>query len=110
MELFFDTFGSRLTSLEILYSRKFEMSLLGCCAQLKHLKIRYGCFNLEANIPPEFKSDWDSYLPGLESFTADDCLGRWGSLIERKSTLVHVDLHCSHIGTEVILLVYLTDK
>ena len=104
LELFFDKFGPSLTSLELLFSRKFEMSLLACCNQLKHVKMRYCSFNLEANISTELQSDPDSYLPLLENFTADDCLGRWATLIERKSTLVHVEIHCCHIGTDVILL------
>lgn len=100
LELFLDKFGPHLTSLELLYSRKCEMALLACCTQLKYLKMRHCSFNLEANIPPDFKPD--SYLPQLESVTADDCLGRWATLIERKSTLVYVHLQCCHIGTDVI--------
>ncbi len=97
-------FGKNLTSLE-LKSSKVDMELLGSyCAQLKHLTIHSSSSDEE-----EVNSDttgWtpEDYLPLLTELRSNVCLGSWASLLERKSTLIHLQLNCCHIGTSVYYL------
>lgn len=41
--------------------------------------------------------DSTTFLPHLKSFTSDGCLGRFSPYFEEKSTLVHLDVNCSHM-------------
>ena len=45
--------------------------------------------------------DYASFLPNLTTFTSHVCLGKLGSILdEQLSSLVSLDLKCSHLGTK----------
>ena len=47
---------------------------------------------------PEINSG--NFLPYLKNMLSQICLGNKSRLFEEKSTLVKLELNCSHIGTE----------
>ena len=80
------------------------------------------CANLETIdfldskiLDSEAASRWtpETFLPKLKKVYRtswswkDGCLGVWGLLIEKKSTLAHLSLRCCHFGTNVALFKYL---
>ncbi len=102
VELVLEVFGPALKSLTLSGCKQIDMLLLGtCCVQLEHLSILEQSSIKREEIHP---TDWnsDTFLPGLKSLRSHCCLGVWGSLIERKSTLIDLHLDCCHIGTRVI--------
>lgn len=102
----FSAFGADLKSLRLFDCQNIDMHhLASCCPQLKDLEIGSLFFN--STLGPDVKSRdtpcWtcDTFLPNLERVRSTACLEDWATLIEKKSSLVELQLHCCHIGTEV---------
>jgi len=101
VKLVLEVFGPALKSLMFRSCEEVDMLLLGtCCVQLEHLSIwEWSSVKHEDFHPTGLNSD--TFLPCLKSLSSHCCLGVCGSLIERKSTLIELDLKCCHIGTHV---------
>ena len=83
-------------------SCKVDLFALIPCLQLETLAISNESCLLtpddEILSNPEVKSR--KFLPNLKNLLSEICLGKKSRLFEEKSTLVNLELHCSHIGTE----------
>jgi len=102
-----DTFGPNLKKLMLSgIGWDVDMAhLASICTNLEHLTL----FDARINHDFEAACGWtpDTFFPKLTHFQSNNsyskCLGVWGVLIEKKSTLVHLSLQCCHIGTKVEL-------
>jgi len=101
-------FGPDLTRLNLMGVGPIDMSLLAPCSKLEDLTIVASPINSK-DVDAASRFTPDSFLPMLKYFNTDACLGFWAPLmIEKKSKLVELSLHCCHIGTNVIIiLIYL---
>jgi len=45
--------------------------------------------------------DSATFLPNLKSFTSDSCLGSRSCYFENKSSLIKLNLYCSHVGLDI---------
>jgi hypothetical protein len=105
-------FGADLKSLELTDCQNIDMHhLASCCPNLKELGIHKLFYN--SSLGPDVKSIrdpscWtsDTFLPLLERVRSTACLENWATLIEKKSSLVELVLHCCHIGTEVNIFTF----
>ncbi len=97
-----NVFGSALESLHLeSCPSPIDLGLLTSCIALEDLSIFHCIVICEGNDP---SSRWTSetFLPSLNSLvTYKCCLGVWASLLETKSTMMHLHLDCVHIGTSV---------
>ena len=95
--------GLTLKSLTLISCGQINLAFLESCTQLEDLTI-HRC-SIEPKAPTGWAED-KTFLPLLRKFENYElCLGSyWASLIERKSTIVHLTLDCCHIGTSVMLI------
>ena len=104
LKMVLDVFGSNVKKLVLTYCTNIDMAhFASTCIKLEQVTFRWCSF---INDDSEAFSRWtpETFLPKLTLFRSDFCcLGLWGNLIEKKSSLVHLSLQCCHIGTNVII-------
>jgi len=99
INLILSAFGPHLNILKIWRWTQIDLQAFAYCTALERLSLIDGCsFKL--------KDDGDvaplaGFLPALNFFYSDSCLGPWSRFFETKSTLTSLRLNCCHIATEV---------
>ena len=112
LEMVFDTFGPTLKKLELTSCGVDMGYLASTCTNLEHLSLRTVSFINDSAASGHWTQE--TFLPKLKFFLNrpgpnrfGSCLGQiWGSLMEKKSSLTHLDLECCHFGTNVIPFSY----
>ena len=101
-----NVFGSTLESLKLeSCPTPIDLALLAPCIALEDLSIFHCTVICEGKDPTSSRWTSDTFLPSLDSLvTYRCCLAVWASLLETKSTLMHLDLDCVHIGTSVLFI------
>jgi len=95
-----EVFGSNLLHLTI-YGRqedRFNLADFALCPKLESFNLR-NCTLDENEDVAAF--DPATFLPQLKSLTSNCCLGSRSRFFEDKSSLVSLDLYCSHMGLEI---------
>jgi len=104
LKMVLDIFGSNVKKLFLTHCTNIDMAYFASiCTKLEQLTFDNCSFIIDDS---EAFSRWtqETFLPKLTLFrSAFCCLGLWGNLIEKKSSLVHLSLQCCHIGTNVII-------
>lgn len=98
MKAILNVFGPELHHLRLKKCRRINLEQLAICSKLNSLKIvRGSIFGINQEIAAAL--DVNTFLPKMKFFESSICLGRKSHLFEEKSsTLVKLDLNCSHIG------------
>ena len=99
MRCILEAFGSNLLHLTI-YCReedRFNLADFALCPKLESLNIKNCTLDEKEDVAA---LDPATFLPQLKSFTSNCCLGSRSRFFEEKSSLVSLDLHCSHIGLD----------
>lgn len=105
-----EVFGPHLRHLKLTACPSIKLTDLAACHQLESLK-----FCLYSRLDPKEGDvtlldpeedasaliDSNTFLPNLKKLRSDGCLGVYSAVFEKKATLVHLDLMCSHVGMEV---------
>ncbi len=94
-------FGPGLENLKAKFCSFFPMAYLLSCPKLRSLSILFGFSRDDMKEYERSNVNPVTFLPQLESFETNFCIGPWSTLIEQKSTLTRLILDCCHIGTGV---------
>jgi len=104
VKIVLDILGPNVKKLVLNNCADIDMAYLGsCCTKLERLTF-YDCSFIMDYSKASSRHTPETFLPKLTHFESRDCcLGVWGELIEKKSTLSHLSLECCHIGKNVII-------
>jgi len=103
VKIVLDIFGPNVKKLVMKHCANIDMAYLGsCCTKLEQLAFDSCSFIMDGSKASSGHTP-ETFLPKLTHFESRCCcLGVWGDVIEKKSTLRHLSLQCCHIGTNVI--------
>ena len=100
INLILSAFGPHLNILKIWRWTQIDLQALADCTALENLSFIDGC---SFQIKDGDVATLTGFLPALEIFYSDSCLGPWSRFFETKSTLTSFRLNCCHVGTEVFI-------
>jgi len=92
-------FGPELLHLTLWGRREEQLTLadFALCPELENVSIS-GCTLDEKEDVAAF--DPPTFLPQLKNFDSDCCLRSRSRFFEAKSSLISLNVHCSHVGLE----------
>ena len=95
-----EVFGPELLRLSIYGGAEdlFSLADFALCPKLENLSF-HNCILDENEDVTAF--DPSTFLPHLKSIYSSSCLGSHSRLFEEKSSLVRLDVNCSHLGLEM---------
>ena len=110
VKMVLEIFGPKIKNLFLNVGCDIDMNFVASnCTNLKNIAIHES--NIMMDIEAAGRWTPETFFPKLKNVfrtsPMDVCLGVWGLLIEKKSTLTHLSLRCCHIGTDVTLFKYL---
>ncbi|KAI9555851.1 hypothetical protein GHT06_018368 [Daphnia sinensis] len=94
--------AAQLTQLTFVSCDRIDIAGLIACKELEVLRIFLASsLVLQTEDPEERYSPPEAFLPKLSRLESDICLhAQYSHLFEEKSSLLHLDLDCCHIGTK----------
>lgn len=92
--------GVHIRHLSFLSCNDIDILELLPCVQLKCLQFERQSSLKRDESALESGLTAETFLPQLEVFESNFCLGKRSRLFEEKSSLTGLDVWCSHIGTE----------
>ncbi len=103
LKMVLDIFGPNVKKLALENVTNIDMVYLASiCLNLEQLTFSWCRFIIEDSEASSRRWTPETFLPKLTHFRSDDCcLGVWGCLIERKSTLAHLSLSCCHTSEQM---------
>lgn len=102
-QIVLSSIGSQLQRVTFVSCEAINIDDLTPCNQLKTLQIYFSSSVIDLSkdlVQCVFRNRSQDFLPSLNRFESDICLGETSAVFEEKSTLTHLELDCCHVNTK----------